>query len=121
MKWVGKKKDFVNVPINSYENLGSVGHIMIGKLKQLSIDTTTIVFTTEEPLSSMLYERRCKLEVYCKWHRLRVPKACFELPRGEPTKLLASLERENNQMQKQLDHFHAIQKVRKHLQGKAQD
>ena len=98
MKWIGKKKDFVNVPIYSYENLGSVGYIMIGKLKQLSTDTTTIIFTTEEPLSSMLYKRRCKLEVYCKWHGLRVPKACSELPREEPTKVLACLERENNQM-----------------------
>ena len=100
MKWVGKKKDFVNVPMYSYANLGTVGHIMIGKLKQLSTDTITIIFTTKEPLSSMLYERRRKLEVYCKWHRLRVPKACSELPRDEPTKVLACLERENNKMQR---------------------
>ena len=59
--------------------------------------------------------------MYCKWHRLRVPKACSELPRDEPTKVLACLERENNKMQRWLDHFHAIQKARKHLQGKAQD
>ena len=120
MKWIGKKKDFVNVPIYSYENLGSVGYIMIGKLKQLSTDTTTIIFTTEEPLSSMLYKRRCKLEVYCKWHGLRVPKACSELPREEPTKVLASWKRKQSNA-KRLDHFHEIQKARKHLQGKAQD
>ena len=30
-KWVGQKRDFVNVPIYTYESLGSVGHIMIGK------------------------------------------------------------------------------------------
>ena len=40
--WVGKKKDFVNVPIYSYKSLGSVRHIMIGKPRQLSTYNTTI-------------------------------------------------------------------------------
>ena len=45
----------------------------------------------------------------------------FELPRDEPANILACLEQENNQMQRRLDRFHAIQKARKHLKGKAQD
>ena len=61
------------------------------------------------------------MEVYCRWHGLRVPKACStELPRDEPANILARLEQENNQMQRRLDRFHAIQKARKHLKGKAQ-
>ena len=61
------------------------------------------------------------MEVYCQWHRLRVPKARLaELPRDEPANILACLEQENNQMQRRLDRFHAIQKARKHLKGKAQ-
>ena len=43
-----------------------------------------------------------------------------EFLRDEHTNILAHLEQENNQMQKQLDRFHAIQKARKHLNGKAQ-
>ena len=119
-KWVGKKRDFVNMPIYTYESLGSVGHIMVGKPTKLSIDTTAIEFTVAEPPWSTLYKKRCELEVYYRWHGLRVPKACSaELPRDEPANILARLERENNQMQMQLDHFHTIQKARKHLKGKA--
>ena len=99
MKWVGKKRDFVNVPSYSYESLGSVKHIMVDKPTQLSTNTTTIEFTTKEPPWSMLYEEMCELKVYCRWHGLKVPKACStELPRDEATKVFARLERENNQM-----------------------
>ena len=100
-KWVGKKKDFVNMPIYTYESLGSVGHIMVGKPTKLRIDTTTIEFTVAEPLWSTLYEKRCEFEVYCRWHKLRVPKArSAELPRDELANILARLEQENNQMQR---------------------
>ena len=121
-KWVGKKRDFVNMPIYMYEGLGSVGHIMVGKPTKLSTDTTTIEFTIAKPPWLTLYEKRCELEVYCRWHGLRVPKArSVELPRDEPANILACLEQENNQMQRRLDRFHAIQKARKHLKGKAQE
>ena len=54
--------------------------------------------------------------------RVRVPKArSAELPRDEPANILARLEQENNQMQRRLDRFHAIQKARNHLKGKAQE
>ena len=110
------------MPIYTYESLGSVEHIMVGKPTKLSTDTTTIEFTKAEPPWSTLYEKRCELEVYCRWHGLRVPKACFaELPRDEPANILARLEQENNQMQRRLDRFHEIQKARKHLKGKAQE
>ena len=100
-KWVGKKRDFVNMPIYTYESLGSVGHIMVGKPTKLSTDTTAIEFTIAEPPWSTLYEKRCELEVYCRWHGLRVPKArSAELPRDEPANILARLEEENNQMQR---------------------
>ena len=105
-----------------YESLGSVGHIMFGKPTKLSTDTTTIEFTVAEPPWSTLYEKRCELEVYCRWHGLRIPKArSTELPRDEPANILARLEQENNQMQRRLNRFHAIQKARKHLKGKAQE
>ena len=121
-KWVGKKRDFVNMPIYTYESLGSVGHIMVGKPIKLSTDTTAIEFTVIEPPWSTLYEKRCELEVYCRWHGLRFPMAhSVELPRNEPANIHARLERENNQMQRRLDCFHAIQKARKHLNGKAQE
>ena len=62
------------------------------------------------------------MEVYCQWHGLQVPKACSaELPKDEPANILARLEQENNQMQRRLDHFHAFQKAKKHLKGKAQE
>ena len=35
--------------------------------------------------------------------------------------ILDRLESKNKQMQKQLDRYHAIQKARKHLKGKAQE
>ena len=100
-KWVGKKRDFLNMPIYTYESLGSVEHIMVGKPIKLSTDTTAIEFTVVEPPWSTLYEERCELEVYCRWHGLRVPKACsVELLRDEPANILACLEQENNQMQR---------------------
>ena len=100
-KWVGKKRDFVNMPIYMYESLGSVRHIMVGKPTKLSTYTTTTEFTVAEPPWSTLYEKRCELEVYCRWHQLRVPKAhSAELPRDEPANILACFEQENNQMQR---------------------
>ena len=121
-KWDGKKRDFVNMPIYTYESLGSVEHIMVGKPTKLSTDTTAIEFTVAKPPWSTLYEKRCELEVYCRWHELRVPKArSAELLRDEPTNILACLEQENNQMQRRLDCFHVTQKPRKHLKGKAQE
>ena len=48
-KWVGKKRDFLNMPIYTYESLGSVEHIMVGKPIKLSIDTTATEFTVTEP------------------------------------------------------------------------
>ena len=120
-KWVGKKRDFINMPIYTYKSLGSIGHIMVGKPTKLSTDTTAIEFTVAEPPWSTLYEKRCDLEVYCRWHGLRVPKArSAELPRDEPANILARLEQENNKLQRRLNRFHAIQKARKHLKGKAQ-
>ena len=59
--------------------------------------------------------------MYCRWHGLQVPKTrSAKLPRDEPANILARLEQKNNQMKRRLDHFHAIQKARKHLKGKAQ-
>ncbi|KAK7845709.1 hypothetical protein CFP56_009007 [Quercus suber] len=53
---------------------------------------------------------------------LRVPKArSTVLPRDELANILARLEQENNQMQRRLDRFHAIQKAKKHLKGKEQE
>ena len=87
-----------------------------------SANTTATEFTLPEPPWSILYEKRCELEVYYRWHGLRVPMAhSAELPRDEPANILARLEQENNQMQRQLDRFHAIEKARKHLKGKAQE
>ena len=98
-KWVGKKRNFLNMLIYTYESLESVGHIMVGKPTKLSTYTTAIEFTVVEPSWSTLYEKRCELEVYCRWHGLRVPKARLaKLPRDEPTSILARLEQENNQM-----------------------
>ena len=84
-----------------YESLGSVGHIMVSRPTQLSTDTTTIEFTIAKQPWSELYEKRCEFEVYCRWHGLRVPKAqSAELPRDEPTNILARLKWENKQMQR---------------------
>ena len=33
-KWVGKKRDFENIPIYTYESLGSIEHIMVGRPTQ---------------------------------------------------------------------------------------
>ena len=108
--------------IYTYESLGSIGHIMVGKPTKLSTDTTAIKFIIVEPPWSTLNEKRCQLELYCRWHGFRVPKErSAELPRDERANILARLEQENNQMQRQLDRFHTIQKARKHLKGKAQE
>ena len=73
---------------------------MVGKPIKLSIDTTVIESTIAEPTEppwSTLYEKRCELEVYCRWYKLRVPKACLaELPIDELVNILARLEQENN-------------------------
>ena len=103
-KWVGKKRDFINMPIFTYKSIGSVRHIMVSKPTKLSTNITAIEFTVVEPPWSTLYKKRYELEVYCRWHRLWVPKArSTELPRDEPANILAHLEQENNQMQRRLD------------------
>ena len=33
--WVGRKRDFVNAPIYTYDRLGSIGHIMVNEPRQL--------------------------------------------------------------------------------------
>ena len=67
---------------------------MVGEPRKLGADNTTIETTTKERPWSKLYEKQCELEVYRRWHRLRVPKACStELPKEELTKVLACLER----------------------------
>ena len=89
-KWVGKKRDFLNMSIYTYESLGSIGHIMVGKPTKLSTDTTAIKFIIVEPPWSTLKEKRCQLELYCRWHGLQVPKArSAKLPRDEPVNILA--------------------------------
>ena len=101
VKWVGKKRDFVNIPIYTYKSLGSIGHIVVGRPTQLSTNTTTTEFTKVEQPWLKLYEKRCELEVCCRWHGLRVPKAwSTELPRDEPTNILSHLEQENNKIQR---------------------
>ena len=47
-KGVEKKRDFLNMPIYTYESLESIGHIMVQPTK-LNIDTTVIEFTIAEP------------------------------------------------------------------------
>ena len=70
---------------------------MVGKPTKLSVDTTAIEFIIVEPPWSTLNEKRCELEVYCRWHGLQVPKArSAELPRDEPVNILARCEQENN-------------------------
>ena len=72
-------------------------------------------------VTNLLLQGCIHLPLYYQWHGLRVPKARLaELPRDEPTNILAHLEQENNQMQRRLNRFHAIQKARKHLKWKAQ-
>jgi hypothetical protein len=101
--WHGKKREFVNAPINSYDSLGSVGHIIIGEARKVTTTSDTLS-SLEEPPWSKLYEKRCELEVYCRWHGLRVPKArSAELPREESMMILDQLEREIKQMQRRLD------------------
>ena len=40
--WHGKKRDFVNTPINSYDSLGSIGHIIIGVAKKVTTTSDTL-------------------------------------------------------------------------------
>ena len=95
---------------------------MVSEPRQVGADNTIVEATTKELQWLNLYEKRCELEVYCRWHELRVPKARLaELPREESTNVFARLKRENNQMQRRLDRFHAIQKAREHLKRKAQE
>ena len=56
-----------------------------------SVATTRTITTkvTEEPPWSKLYEKRCELEVYFRWHGLHVPKArSAKLPRDNIAKIL---------------------------------
>ena len=48
LTWVGRKRDFVNAPIYTYDRLGSVGHIMVSKPILLGANNTIIEATTKE-------------------------------------------------------------------------
>ena len=63
--WHGNKREFVNAPINSYDSLGSVEHIIIGEARKINTTSDTLSSLEESPWSK-LYEKRCELEVYCR-------------------------------------------------------
>ena len=71
LTWVGRKRDFVNAPIYTYDRLDSVGHIMVDEPRLLSPDNTTIEATIDKQPWSKLYEKRCESEVYCScWGKI---------------------------------------------------
>ena len=93
---------------------------MIGKPTQVTTAGSPIE-SLEEPSWSKLYEKQCEFEVYYIWHELRVTKThSTELPKEDSIVIVDRLERENKQMQRRLDCYHAIQKALKHLKGKGQ-
>ncbi|GMY21228.1 cystathionine beta-lyase, chloroplastic-like [Fagus crenata] len=98
--WHEKKREFVNAPINSYDSLRSVGHIIIGEVRKVTTTSDTLSSFEESPWSK-LYEKRYELQVYCRWHELRVSKPrSAELPREDSMMILDQLEREIKQMQR---------------------
>lgn len=114
VQWLGKIRDFANKPIFTYAPLGKVGHIMIGRAV---VGQNTVA--QQPPLWFSRFEERCELEVYCRYHGLPVPKArSAELPRNtvQDIEIVCSrLERENAQMQRRLDRYHAIQRAKHNL------
>ena len=40
--WHEKKRDFVNTPINLYDSLGSIGHIIIGETRKVTTTSDTL-------------------------------------------------------------------------------
>lgn len=108
--WLGKIREFTNMPIFTYDPLGHVGHILVdGAVVMHNTDVATsplLVRHNADVANSLwfpMYERRCELEVYCRYHGLPVPKArSAELPRNTPqeiVKVCSQLEQENQQMQ----------------------
>jgi len=57
LTWARSKRDFVNASIYTYDKLGSIRHIMVGKPRQLTADNTTIEATIDEQSWSKLYEK----------------------------------------------------------------
>jgi hypothetical protein len=115
-RWYGKKRKFYNKPIwmhDQWENV--VGHVMVGKVYSHKPDGVIIVDTNLKWRE--LYDERCTLEVYCRWHGLKVPQArsadiCRDQSRDEAA-VIKSLTKENAQMRMRLERFHLRQKVEK--------
>ncbi|KAA8529777.1 hypothetical protein F0562_034123 [Nyssa sinensis] len=111
--WYEVKREFVNKPIYANVQFTYVGHIMIHAYDRPPI----IGHLTNDGLRwPKLFDKRCKLEVYCQWHEIPVPKAhSANLCQNEACdddNVISRLEREIDQMQQRLDRFHAIQYVK---------
>ena len=108
--WYGQKREFRNEPIDPYHSFGQVGHVFVGPATDSPPPSVRIEPT---PRWRQLYDKRCELEVYCRWHGLMVPKArsadIYD-PQNSTNhnEIIARLERENDQMQRRLDRLHAI-------------
>ncbi|KAA8547069.1 hypothetical protein F0562_003498 [Nyssa sinensis] len=113
-KWYRKRRKFVNKPINASNSFSHIGHVIIGQ----AYDAPPTVGHAKDNGRKWprLFEKRCELEVYCRWHGLRVPRArsaniCVDKIH-DSVEVINRLKKENDQMQRCLDRFHAMEHVK---------
>ncbi|GMP50023.1 hypothetical protein CsSME_00016804 [Camellia sinensis var. sinensis] len=114
--WYGTKRHFHNKPLFIHDPWQSnVGHVIVGHAYDhpphgVNVDRNNLQWQD-------LFEKRCELEIYCRWHGLRVPRArSAELCRNKSCNdatVISRLQRENTQMQRRLDRFHYIKYAKK--------
>ena len=116
----GTKREFRNAPLNTNNSLGLTGHIF----KNIVNDhlPSGYFVMDHEPIWEPVRERRMELEVFCRWHGLRVPRTrSADLvigPQANDASVLHRLQREVMQTERRLHRFHEIQAAKKHGIGK---
>ena len=114
--WYGERRPFTNTPINTSLTLSQVGHVIIGDAKtELPNDWVVIGDDLRWP---KLFNLRCNLEVYCRWHGLRVPKNraanLLQNQYNDTDQCTKQMLREIHQMNIRLRRIHMIEEQKKY-------
>ena len=113
--WYGTKREFRNEPISMNDVWRThCGHVIPTNAYDYLPYGVTI--TNYDLQWCKLYDKRCNLEIYCRWHGLSVPKArsaeiCTDLTRDDPA-VIERLKLENAQMKRRLKRFHLLEYVK---------
>ena len=81
------------MPINTSMPLGRVGHIIPDDARTYCPEEW--LYIDLDQLWPKLFNQRCDFEVFCRWHKLHIPKACS-------ANMLEDVDQDSDQMATQM-------------------